>query len=308
MIYDCVIVGGGPAGAICSFILQKHKISCLILEKRQVIDEKICGGFLPDRCRNLISECGIDLSEIIPYGNRIDGYCEVRNQKEISYKYKKKRYGIGISRKVLDNFLLEQSRSMGTMVVYGEKVNGYTKKDNLYRVNGYQGKYLIWATGATPPLSVEAFVRHLVREKAKRQSMGISEIIKVSGCSLDNHKVHFWYMKESNDYFWAIPIAENEWNIGYWSQQDRKNLKKNFIDGRKKYLEDICNEVRTVRVPKGALLGNVDFSVCLIDRKMLCCGDVAGTNNILTGEGMAQAVVSARKTAERIIAETEAKK
>ena len=84
MVYDCIIIGGGPSGAICSLILQKQGLCCLLLEKRAVIDEKICGGFIPDRCRNSILECGVDLSELFPNAKKL---------KDIpKYAMRRKRY------------------------------------------------------------------------------------------------------------------------------------------------------------------------------------------------------------------------
>lgn len=304
MLFDCIVVGGGPAGSICSFILQKQGIQCLLLEKRTVIDEKICGGFLPERCRNRILACGIDLTDLIPNGNRIDGYYEMQNKELKSFFYKKNQYGIGISRKILDTFFINQSRLAGTTVVCGETVCDYKKKDGLYQINGYQGKHIIWATGAKPPLSIKAFEKHAVQEILDRQSVGISEIVQIDKCCFNSHVVYFWYTEGLNDYFWAIPLSENIWNIGYWTQEDRANLKRNFITGRIKYIESRCNKIRTIRSPKGALLGNVDFSDCLIEKDMFCCGDLAGTNNIFTGEGLAQSVQSAKETANMIIRRT----
>lgn len=301
MLYDCIVAGGGPAGSICSLILQKQGINCLLLEKRTYIDEKICGGFIPDRCRKQFLACGIDLEGMLTCGNRIDGYFETRNGKIKTFSYKKNQFGIGVCRKNLDSFLLHQTSLAGTKVVCGERVSEYVKIDEGYAVNGYRGRYLVWATGAKPPLQINAFDTNAVRERICNQSIGVSEIIQSDVCSLNNHAVYFWYAGDSNDYFWAIPVKENTWNIGYWSQQDRKNLKTKFIEGRKKWIESNCREIQVIQSPRGALLGNVDFSECLTEKEMFCCGDLAGTNNILTGEGISQAVQSARKTAATII-------
>ncbi len=305
MIYDCIIAGGGPAGSICSLILQKHGFRCLLLEKRTEIDEKICGGFLPNRCREQFLSCGVDLSEILPRGMKINGYIENRNGKTHVFTYKKDQFGMGIFRKELDSFLLQQTEQAGTEVVYGEYVAGYERTGNIYWVNGYPGKNLVWATGAVPPLKIEAFVHDKVRKRIRSQSMGISEIIRTKWCSLESDAVYFWYTGDSNDYFWAIPVKEDTWNIGYWSQRDKRGLKKKFSDGRKKWIESAGREISVIRDPRGALLGNADFSECLTRKESFCCGDLAGTDYILTGEGIAQAVRSAKETAYKIIRSNE---
>ena len=104
-----------------------------------------------------------------------------------------------------------------------------------------------------------------------------------------------------NDYFWAIPIGQNTWNIGYWSQNNRKNVKANFIRGKQRWIESNCKGICSLRSPKGALLGNADFSKCIEVGGFYCCGDFAGSNNLYTGEGIAQAVQSAQRTADIII-------
>ena len=49
-------------------ILQLKGFQCVLFERRSEIDEKICGGFIPDRCREMLFKCGADLSEMRPEG------------------------------------------------------------------------------------------------------------------------------------------------------------------------------------------------------------------------------------------------
>lgn len=301
MLYDCIIVGGGPAGSICSFILQKNGMNCLLLEMRKSIDEKTCGGFIPDRCRRLILDCGIDLTQMIPDGNQINGYYEMRNQQIKKFLYESGRFGVGVYRKNFDSYLLDRTAQAGTKIVCGENVRHCAWKDGVYHVNGYQGMYLIWAIGAKPPIQIDSFDRVMVQEKNDNQSIGISEIICVDDGTLDDNMVYFWYTEALYDYFWAIPIAPDTWNIGYWTNKDGKNLKNSFWSGRKQRIESSCSGIHTILPPRGAALGNIDYSDCLIDKQMFCCGDLAGTNNAFTGEGIAQAVRSAMNTANIII-------
>lgn len=300
MLYDCIIVGGGPAGAVCSKLLSDQGYKCAILEKRPIIDEKICGGFVPNRCRELILQCGFDLSEMNPYGNRINGYVEIRDGVDKEFLYKQNRFGLGVYRTNLDSFMLNKTIEAGTTVLFGKKVQSYKMENNHFQVGEVEGKYLVWATGANPPLYSPGFDREKVHKIAQSQSVGISEIISVNDSKLQNDRVYFWYTGIDHDYFWAIPIERQIWNIGFWSQKNRKTVKTSFISGRKKWIEDSCDEIYTLRTPKGALLGNADFSECIIDNSVLCCGDLAGTNNIYTGEGIAQAVQSAQYTANKI--------
>ena len=301
MVYDCIIVGGGPAGAICSLILQLKGFQCVLFERRSEIDEKICGGFIPDRCREMLFKCGADLSEMRPEGNYIKGYVETRLGIEKPFLYKNDKHGYGVFRKNLDSFLLRKTQDAGTTVLYGKTVSEFEKQGDLFHIEGIESKYMVLATGAKLPVGMSCFDQDKIHKVAQKQSIGISEIITVVSCDLDSSCVYFWYEGMENDYFWAIPIGQNTWNIGYWSQNNRKNVKANFIRVKQRWIESNCKGISSLRSPKGALLGNADFSKCIEVGGFYCCGDFAGSNNLYTGEGIAQAVQSAQRTADIII-------
>lgn len=301
MIYDCIVIGGGPAGSVCSYILQKNGLKCLLLEKRTHIDEKTCGGFLTNKCRELLIECGISLDGLYSTCNIIKGLDEFRENNVKTYRYSKDKFGFGTFRKNLDSYLLNQSKNIGTVVKLGEYVRDYDYEDNLYYVNGFCAKKIVWAIGTSTLCNLKCLDRNKVLAKTKNQSLGISEIIRCGKVELEKDTVYFWYTGLSNDYFWAIPIGETIWNIGYWSQDDKINLKRNFEKGRKRFVDEFCVDITTLRRPKGALLGNSDFSDCFTEGSVLSCGDFAGTNNYDTGEGICQAISSAKSVADWII-------
>lgn len=304
MTYDCVIIGGGPAGSVCANILQQRGCHCLILEKREMIDEKICGGFLPDRGRQLLLQLGIDLTEFtVRHGNAISGYCENRNGTEHQYSYKDGRYGVGMFRRDFDSFLLDQAAKRGADIRLGCPVTDY-QYNGKYTVNGYRAKTLIWAVGARGIIALKTYDRSAVGPLLKKQSLGISEIIRAPELAgLDGDCVYFWYQTDLPDYFWAIPIGTGIWNIGYWSQKQRPNMLRLFRDGRKRYIEARCDAlVETLRTPTGALLGNRDLSGCMPDNANICCGDMGGTNNYATGEGLSFAIESAQRCTEIVYA------
>lgn len=305
MIYDCVIIGGGPAGSVCAGILQRRGYRCLILEKRARIGEKVCGGFLPDRGRQLLLRLGIDLTDFAAgHGALISGYCESRNGKEHSYRYPDGRYGIGMFRRDFDSFLLDQAARQGADVRLDCPVKDY-QYDGEYTVAGYKAKALVWAVGARGIVGLKAYDLAAAGPLLKKQSLGISEIIRAPETpGLAGDRVYFWYQADLPDYFWAIPIGPGIWNIGYWSQKQRPDMLRLFRDGRRRYIEPRCaGRMETLRPPTGALLGNWDLSACMPASADICCGDMAGTNNYATGEGLSFAIESAERCAGIICAE-----
>ncbi len=44
-----IIVGGGPAGSTCAWMLQRHGIDCIILDKQPFPRTKLCAGWTTPR-------------------------------------------------------------------------------------------------------------------------------------------------------------------------------------------------------------------------------------------------------------------
>lgn len=303
MIYDCIIVGGGPAGSVCAYLLASAGYRCLILEKRGEIDEKICGGFLPNRAREYLLDMGLDLSETLHHGAvKVRSCMTVKGDREHCFTYDEKEYGIGTFRRNLDQDLLNQAVSRGAEIVFSTKVKEVQETVEGIYVQGYFSKTIVFATGASGHGNVDRFRKEKNNTFPMKNTLGISEIIR-GNSHLVKDRVYFWYEDESTmDYFWAIPVSHNTWNIGLWCQIPKKNMKKRFYELKKKYIDRNFTDYETLRIPKGALCGNVNN---LPHRNGRCfgVGDFCGTNRYESGEGLYHALVSATGTAELIMDE-----
>lgn len=301
MEYDFIIAGGGPAGSIAAYELQKKGYRCLIFEKNPEVEEKVCGGFLSNKGRELLEMIEIPTRQIIANGAvAIRGTREFREGADLSkeYTYAKPLFGIGTYRRIFDKFLLMQALGKGAEVKFSMNVRSYERKINGYQVNGYMSKKLIWALGAQGLSCVDGIDSEAHRKMRKEQSVGVSEIVydKMADINLSKDYVCFYFEKNSVDYFWTIPISAHTWNIGYWAQNNGRSIMEKFLKCRKQYVEPYLRQGKIIRKPRGALLGNVDLSVLLKDGD--CCGDMKGTNNYNTGEGISYALESAIKLAE----------
>ena len=53
---DVLVVGAGPAGSVCGYLLKKAGIDCLLMDHATFPRDKICGGGLTPKCWKLLDE------------------------------------------------------------------------------------------------------------------------------------------------------------------------------------------------------------------------------------------------------------
>ena len=63
---DLIIVGSGPAGAMCAYAAAKEDLDVLLLDKREFPRDKACGGALGVKVLRAITEKDILLQTELP--------------------------------------------------------------------------------------------------------------------------------------------------------------------------------------------------------------------------------------------------
>jgi flavin-dependent dehydrogenase len=51
---DVLIIGAGPAGSVCGYLLKKAGVDCLVIDHATFPRDKICGGGLTPKCWRLL--------------------------------------------------------------------------------------------------------------------------------------------------------------------------------------------------------------------------------------------------------------
>lgn len=287
MEYDYSIVGGGPAGTVTAYCLQKRGVKCAILEKREQIDEKICGGLLTWSGIKILKEIGLDVTEFNPNDvAKIKQYKYVFDKYTRTYRYHNEEYGIGIRREIFDKWLMDKAVTEGADVFYGIKFSNVAYQNNMFKVGDILAQKLIIATGAM------GFVPLAMRGEIKHQTFGLSMQIR-GRTLLDEETAYFFFIGENKlDYFWIIPNGNGVWNIGIWFHKMSKNVVIQFGNYNDYFMDKYFTDISIVRKLKGAYCGNVNFSTQL-SQDVYGVGDFTGTNNRKTGEGLRYAIESA---------------
>ena len=232
MDYDYIIIGGGPAGSTAAYCLQKRGLRCLVVERKQQLGEKTCGGLLPWRGIVLLNRIGLNTDVLLKKGAVPIKQFEYINDNGSSIcHYHSGEYGLGVTRNLLDQWLLDQSCLMGADVLFGTNFKKIVRCENGFQVGPHSALRLIIASGAT------GFVPSTMRNSLRNQTFGLSLQV-VGKTTLKNNSAYFFPLKQNSlDYFWIIPNGKQLWNIGIWLQTVSTNAVAQFW----KYKKEIAD-------------------------------------------------------------------
>lgn len=286
MVYDYAIIGAGVAGTVCAYQLAQYGKSCIVFEKNSGPTEKICGGGVSYKALRRLEAIGIDIDPLfMSNSKRIEGHL-INSASGIS---ELKRYGsgdvsLGIQRSVFDTYLLNCAIDSGAAIHYGYTVRTVAKVAQVYKIDNYLAKDIVWAIGA----------RNRYGMTVAGQSIGYSGQIYAKTYITPNI-FHYWYYESGNDekYFWAFPIGKNLWNVGVWSRYPFGDMKKEYNRCLGKiFLSTVQGKWKYFRMPKAEFLGHIDQREKETYLKY-GIGDFAGTCNPLNGGGIIGAIDSA---------------
>ena len=129
--YDLLIVGGGPAGAVCAAFCARAGVRVLVVERAVFPRDKVCGDCLnpdawPTLARLGLEERVLRLPHVALRGVEFIG----RGGRTISLPLPERARGeIAVRRKALDALLLAHAAEAGAQVRQGVAVSGVRRED-----------------------------------------------------------------------------------------------------------------------------------------------------------------------------------
>ncbi|MGO4524696.1 NAD(P)/FAD-dependent oxidoreductase [Microvirga sp. 2MCAF35] len=115
---EAVVIGGGPAGASAACILADAGRPVLVIERDAAARDKVCGEFLSIEAQTYLAYLGIDLDSL--GASRISCLRLVRGNRpiEVALPFVAR----GLSRRILDEALLQKAECRGARIVRGQAV------------------------------------------------------------------------------------------------------------------------------------------------------------------------------------------
>lgn len=299
IVYDAAVIGGGLAGLSFSILVARAGYSVILLEKEKYPHHKVCGEYISEESVEFLKTLGI--CTIISDMPRISKLIVSAPNGKI-LKQDLQPGGIGISRYLLDDLLMQEAVRSGVTVKQQVKAHDIKFENDLFSIftgdqQMIQSTIAIGAFGKRSNIDLKWKRYFIMKGKKKRRNyIGIKYHINTN-FPCDTIALHNF----ENGYCGLSKIENDLYNLCYLTISE--NLKKWNGDIRKMeqqilyrnpHLKSIFENSRFIHA-QPVVISQISFDKkSQVENHVLLTGDAAGLITPLCGNGMSMALHSAK--------------
>lgn len=143
MVSEALVLGGGLAGGAAAVLLARAGVEVRLLEREASPTHKVCGEFLSVEARQDLCRLGLDPARL--GGVPIDRLRLVAGTSQVEAKLP--FVALGLSRKLLDEALLDLAAGEGARIERGVRVTGMGEGNVATSVGTLRSGHVLLATG-----------------------------------------------------------------------------------------------------------------------------------------------------------------
>jgi geranylgeranyl reductase family protein len=306
---DVVVVGGGPAGSAAAIELGRSGRSAVLIDKAVFPRDKCCGDGLTTLALRELELLGFEPADVPDWFDVSGARLRSPSGREVELPLPDHgRYAAVAPRLQLDDALLTLARTSGVAVHDGQGFDSLEQSNDSVVVRtpelSIRARYVVAADGMWSPVRRALDLRlpgylgdwHGFRQYASG----------VSGPARDH--LYVWFEPDLvPGYAWSFPLPGGRVNIGLGVLRDGErriaSMAQLWLDllERPHVVEALGSgfqlEDRHLAWPIPARIDEVTIG----DGRTLFVGDAAAATDVMTGEGIGQALLTGRLAAEAII-------
>lgn len=284
--YEVIIAGAGPSGATLAYELARKGISVALLEKRALPRYKCCAGGISARTVHLLD---IDIQELVE--NEINGAIITLVGKRPYYGHSDQTIMYTVRRDKFDYLLVKRAVAAGATVLQEHgvrKINVADKRVDVYTSTGdFRAKFMVGADGVNSIIARELGLR-------KKCLVAIETEVIIPQKDMPKWKSHVTLdLGRVPGYGWVFPKSDHL-SIGIACHRSKaKDLKRHYEE----FVRSLNLVDSTVSRRSGSLIPFCEGKTLATRGRAALLGDAAGLVDPLLGEGIYNAVLSAKLAA-----------
>ena len=309
---DVLVVGAGPAGVAAAIHLHRAGREVLVVDKAVFPRDKCCGDGLTTLALRELETLGLDPGSVEGWFDVDGAWLRSPDGLEVHVPLPDEgRYAAVAPRFTLDHALVDLARTTGVDVLDGCGFGSIDTGDHELVTVALDGgrtvraRYVIAADGMWSPVrkAVGAGIDgyrgewHAFRQYAHNVTGPASERLIV------------WFEPDLlPGYAWSFPLPGNRANVGFGVLRDGERRVRDMADLWRDLLQrphvvaalgsDFELEGRHTAWPIPARIDEIPLTA----GRVLFVGDAAAATDVMTGEGIGQALLTGRLAAEAITA------
>jgi len=309
LVADVVVVGAGPAGTAAAIELRRAGRSVVVVDKAVFPRDKCCGDGLTTLALRELEHLGFDPGTVTDWADVDGAVIRSPSGREVTVPLPTGgKYAAVAPRLQFDDALVTLARQHGADVRDGHGFRTATRHDDHLVVDAdglrIATRYVVAADGMWSPVRKAVGARldgYLGEWHGFRQYA-----TNVTGPA--SRELFVWFEPDLvPGYAWSFPLPGGRANIGFGVLRDGERR----IQDMKQLWEDLLTRPHVIAALGGGFAledrhtawpipARVD-EVALTAGRVLFVGDAAMATDVMTGEGIGQALLTGRLAAEAIV-------